>query len=171
MGILAERVFLDSKPTLDTNHIVMKTLFDPAVKQELIARVESVTEKSKRQWGKMTPDQMLSHINQSLAYPLGDISVKLNEAPGLKAKLLTFFTLTPLPIPKGKAETFPEYRREGTYDINAEKAQFRGLMERIVHMDQNGLWPPSPTFGNLNGDQYGKILYKHADHHLKQFGA
>jgi hypothetical protein len=151
--------------------VAMKTLFDPAVKQELIRRVESVTEKSKGQWGKMTVDQMVSHINQSLAYPLGDISVKMNGEPGLQAKILTLFTLSPIPIPKAKAETFPEYKREGKYDLKAEKAKFRGLMERIVLKDQNAAWPPSPVFGHLNGERYGKILYKHADHHLKQFGA
>ncbi len=149
----------------------MKSLFDPSVKQELLDRVHSVTEKSQRQWGKMTPDQMLSHLNMSLKYPLGDINVKFGGNPGFKAKLLRWFSLSPLPIPKARAETLPEYKREGHYDIPAEKAAFAGLLERIVVKDKNAPWSASPVFGDLNGEQWGKILYKHTDHHLRQFGA
>jgi len=151
-------------------YTTMKSLFDPPVKQELLDRVQKVTEKSQRQWGKMTPDQMLSHINMSLSYPLGDVTVKFGRSPGFKQKLLRWFTLTPIPIPKAKAETLPEYKREGHYDIPAEKAKFTGLLERFVVKDKNAPWSPSPVFGELDAEEWGKILYKHTDHHLKQFG-
>ena len=25
-------------------------------------------------------------------------------------------------------------------------------------------------FGRLNGDEWGRLMYKHIDHHLRQFG-
>ena len=31
-------------------------------------------------------------------------------------------------------------------------------------------WNPHPLFGKLTHEQWGKMEYKHLDHHLKQFG-
>ena len=28
-----------------------------------------------------------------------------------------------------------------------------------------------PSFGNLKGDEWGILVYRHLDHHLQQFGA
>ncbi|WP_315823421.1 hypothetical protein [Paraflavitalea speifideaquila] len=41
----------------------MKTVFDKATRDELIARIEQVNENSERQWGKMTVYQMLKHCS------------------------------------------------------------------------------------------------------------
>ncbi|MDZ4803510.1 MAG: DUF1569 domain-containing protein [Candidatus Eisenbacteria bacterium] len=30
---------------------------------------------------------------------------------------------------------------------------------------------PNPIFGNLSVDEWGKLSWKHLDHHLRQFGA
>ena len=39
----------------------MKSLFDPNVFQETVKRVEALQPSAPRQWGKMTPPQMLEH--------------------------------------------------------------------------------------------------------------
>ncbi len=31
-------------------------------------------------------------------------------------------------------------------------------------------WPLHPVFGKFTKEQYGKMNYKHLDHHLTQFG-
>jgi hypothetical protein len=32
-------------------------------------------------------------------------------------------------------------------------------------------WPEHPAFGKLSPRAWGVLIYKHLDHHLKQFGA
>lgn len=44
----------------------VKDLFDPAVKQEILDRINKLTPQSQRQWGKMDVAQMLAHCQMPL---------------------------------------------------------------------------------------------------------
>lgn len=41
----------------------MKTVFDKAVREELINRIQSLNDSHQAQWGKMNINQMISHMN------------------------------------------------------------------------------------------------------------
>jgi len=45
------------------------------------------------------------------------------------------------------------------------------LLERIGTGPRKGAGPSHPLFGPLTWQEWGVTTYKHADHHLKQFGA
>jgi len=45
------------------------------------------------------------------------------------------------------------------------------LLERIGTGPREGAGPAHPLFGPMTWRQWGVATYKHADHHLKQFGA
>ncbi len=147
----------------------MKSIFDPAVRQELIHRVNSLRTDSPRVFGNMTAPQGLHHINGAFQMYLGELKAPYH-GNNLKAALLRFFTFSPMPIPRGKGKTSPPLVSEGAYDLEAEKARFRDLLERVGARRDQKEWPVSPVFGKLTGEQYGKLGYKHTDHHLQQFG-
>ncbi|MCY7789221.1 DUF1569 domain-containing protein, partial [Bacillus inaquosorum] len=48
------------------------------------------------------------------------------------------------------------------------------LKQKIITFQNNGpekcTTHPHPFFGKLTSEQWGKGIYKHLDHHLKQFG-
>ena len=50
----------------------MPMLHDPAVRSSIEARLNSIRSDSPRQWGSMTVDQMLWHVNQFLAGAMGE---------------------------------------------------------------------------------------------------
>lgn len=83
---------------------------------------------------------------------------------------MKLFTFSPMPIPRGKAQTATPLISEGTYDLEAEKARFSTLLERVVAQPKTAEWPVHPLFGKMTGEQYGKLGYKHTDHHLQAFG-
>lgn len=147
----------------------MKTIFDPAVRNELVERANRLMLQSERKWGIMRPEQSLHHINAAFQLYLGEVRSPYqgNVALSAIAKLVTF---SPIPIPRGKAKTAPLLIAGNTYDLNAEKAAFVQLIDRVVARSANSEWPIHPFFGKLSRDQYGKLGYKHTDHHLKQFG-
>lgn len=147
----------------------MKSLFDAAVRKELIARAERVNAESPRMWGVMRPDQMLYHVNQFLGAFLGDVPASFTGSP-LKAAIMRTLLLTPMPIPPGKGVSPPEFVASGTYDIESEKKRFKDIVERIGSRSSETDWPVSPAFGKVTGTQYGKLGYKEADHHFRQFG-
>src|SRR6185436_12086404 len=50
----------------------MPMLHDPEVRRSIEARLEAIRADSPRQWGSMSVDQMLWHVNQFLAAALGE---------------------------------------------------------------------------------------------------
>ena len=52
-------------------------------------------------------------------------------------------------------------------DLSTAREQLRAAAQRGPH----GKWAPHPAFGHISGTLYGVFIYKHFDHHLRQFGA
>ncbi|HEY0433692.1 MAG TPA: hypothetical protein VGC95_07465, partial [Chitinophagaceae bacterium] len=51
--------------------MIARNLFDPAVKQEIINRIEKLTPASVPLWGKMNVSQMLAHLELPVGVALG----------------------------------------------------------------------------------------------------
>ena len=147
----------------------MKTIFDPAVRKDLIERSNRITSQSERKWGSMRPDQGLHHINNAFQLYLGEITAPY-QGNDFIAALARLFVFSPIPIPKGKTKTAAELVAADTYDLSAEKQHFAELINRIAAAAGTRKWPVHAFFGKLSEEQYGKLGYKHTDHHLKQFG-
>ena len=75
-----------------------------------------------------------------------------------------------LPFPKG-APTAPKLKPEAAASLEEERAALLDLLERIGTGPHDGAGPDHPLFGRLTWREWGVVTYKHADHHLKQFGA
>ncbi|TPW11975.1 MAG: hypothetical protein FD129_1557, partial [bacterium] len=56
--------------------------------------------------------------------------------------------------------------KPGKWD--ADLAACHQLIERVAAAER---LEPHPFFGNLNIDEWGRLSWKHLDHHLRQFGA
>jgi hypothetical protein len=147
----------------------MKSIFDATIRAELLARVDRVNAESPRKFGRMRSDQMLYHVNQFLGAFLGDVPTTFGGST-LKAAIMRTLVLSPMPIPPGKGVSPPEFIASGTYDIESEKNRFKDIIERIGARATQTNWPVSPAFGPMTGPQYGKLGYKEADHHFRQFG-
>ena len=91
----------------------MKTIFEPAVRKELIERVNKLTPDSPQVFGRMRPAQGLHHINAALQMYLGEVTSPYH-GNNFKAGLMKFFVISPIPIPRGKAQTAPELIAKGT---------------------------------------------------------
>jgi hypothetical protein len=75
-----------------------------------------------------------------------------------------------LPWPKG-APTAPELVARRPAEIDGERADLKHLLERIGAMEGCREWPEHPAFGRLTSRDWGALLHRHVDHHLRQFGA
>jgi len=52
-----------------------------------------------------------------------------------------------------------------------ERSALLEMLERIGAGPQEGTGPAHPLFGPMTWREWGVVTYKHADHHLRQFGA
>jgi len=113
---------------------------------------------------------MLQHLRLSARMTLGELSVpSVNKRP-FQMFPLKHVILYVLPFPKG-APTAPELKPADTVSFEEERAALLELLDRIATGPREGVGPAHPLFGPLTWREWGVVTYKHADHHLKQFGA
>ena len=149
----------------------MKTIFDAETKAELHERLGKLTPDAARQWGKMSPSQMMEHTARVLAMatspeqPLKQVFLGKAIAWIFKNKFLG-------PEPFGKnAPTGPDYIIKDDPDFDATRARLSELITLFHERGAEGLdGNVHPFFGRLTGKQWGETQYKHVDHHLRQFG-
>lgn len=143
-------------------------LHDAAVRERTRRRLQSLTPDSKRQWGRMSIDQMLWHCNEALEASLGRRALAPLTIPLPKA-LLKFFIIS-MPWPKG-AKTHPDWIAGDRYDFAAERARCLRLVDEFAAKPVSDAWPPSAAAGPMSGTEWSRLQAKHLDHHLRQFSA
>jgi hypothetical protein len=87
--------------------------------------------------------------------------------------LIKFVVLKVLPRFPKNAATAPEMnqKKKGTpaKDFYTEHAYLKQMIAVFLERESSKL-KPHPLFGELNKEEWGIILAKHLDHHLRQFG-
>jgi len=101
---------------------------------------------------------------------LGEIQVPSKNKRALQIFPLKHLILYVLPFPKG-APTAAELNPADAVSLEDERAALLHLLERIGTGPHEGVGPAHPLFGPLSWQEWGVATYKHANHHLKQFGA
>jgi len=148
----------------------MKTLFDAADRESLVARLNALQSTSVRQWGKMEPAQMLCHCAIALETATGDRPMKQAFLGKLLTPLIRSSVLGEKPFGKN-SPTDPSFVVSDPRDFAAERTRLTGLIQRFV--DRGPAAAGNQThafFGKLSGEEWGVLMYKHIDHHLRQFG-
>jgi hypothetical protein len=146
----------------------VKSVFDPAVREELRTRMARVRPDSPALWGKLNASRMLAHVNAELAMGLGELAVKPKRSP-LANPLGRWLVIYGMKWPQG-APSAPELFPEPSPAWEAGLARFGELLERMAARPPEGEWPRHPALGAMRGRHWGDLGYRHADHHLRQFG-
>ncbi len=145
------------------------TIWDDAVRSSIADRAQRVSADAKPGWGKMNASAMMAHINDSLRMALGDLPVKSKNLP-LRYKPIRKLIIYYLPMPKG-APTAPELIARCANAVLADEQQaFAQLMNRVAAVEPGATLGEHPAFGDLSYEEYGALIAKHTDHHLRQFG-
>lgn len=148
----------------------MESVFDKSTRAHLISRINSLNENSQPLWGKMNIYQMLKHCVLCEEMYLGKKKYKRTIPGRLFGKLALKNLLrdeTPL---KRNEPTSPAFKiSEPNGDVQAEKMKWMALVEEYEHFSNNGFkhW----FFGKMTKEQIGYFVYKHTDHHLRQFNS
>lgn len=146
----------------------MSTIWDERSRDALLARVASLRPESQPRWGSMTCRQMLAHLSDAVRMPLGQIVIAPRRTP-LRFAPLRFAVIHLLPFPKG-APTAPELLARQAESVEAEAAELRGLFGELASRADQRAWPDHPLFGRMSRRDWGALVHKHIDHHLRQFG-
>lgn len=152
----------------------MKNLFDPSLIEDTKRRVLLLGSESERQWGIMTVAQTLAHCTSGMKMAMGVLNPKRAPFPapfiGLLIKPLVLGNDKPM---RRNSPSSPELLSADStqFDFERERTQ---LITSIDSFANKGTAcssrHPHPFFGSLNSQQWAILMYKHLDHHLRQFG-
>lgn len=142
-------------------------LHDSDCRRSIESRLEALRPDAPRQWGNMTPDQMLWHVNQFLEFALGEGQHKPFKAP-IPLPIFRFLLLR-MPWPKS-APTHPDALATSEHDFAAERERCLALIDRFASRPLDAPWPNDALVGAVSGPYRSKLMAKHLDHHFRQFG-
>lgn len=145
----------------------MKSLFDAQAFNEIKQRVLQLSKDNPRQWGQMSHGQMMHHCQAPLNIILEkvDYGFKPNWIVNLLFKK-SMYSDKPW---RKNLPTAPKLKEKEPKDFASEKAKLLQLLDEFDTQRDRNDWKPHPSFGALTKEQWGKMQYKHLDHHLKQF--
>ena len=148
----------------------MKTLFNTDDRDSILARLDALQPDSVRQWGKMTPSQMLCHCSRAIETGTGDRPMKQKFIGKILAPFVRSSILGEKPFGKN-SPTDPTFVVSDERDFGAERTHLVELIHRFAERGADAAGTQTHAFfGKLAGDEWGVLMYKHIDHHLQQFG-
>ena len=144
------------------------------LKSELVPCLQRLDPSTPPAWGKMNMHQMIEHYADAVMISSGKLKLPgVNEGE----RLIKFhqFLMSEKPfLPNTKNPLMSE--EPAPIKRNTVQASIGKLKEEMIYFfdvfEKNPqLTTLNPFFGNLNFEENIQLLYKHALHHLKQFGA
>jgi len=149
----------------------MKNLFEQETVDEVIARIDKLQPTSPRQWGKMDVAQMLAHCSITIEIASGRLNLPRIFVGRLIAPFVKSVYTNDKPFGKN-SPTGKELVVAGERDFAREQGE---LKLKIRQFCEGGAARctrhPHPFFGPLTPEAWSRGMYKHLDHHLRQFGA
>jgi hypothetical protein len=146
----------------------MNTLWKEASRRDLLDRLRNLTPDSRPLWGKFTVDRMLAHLVESFRMGLGELPTK-SKRLAMRRWPLNVIVVYLVPWPKG-VPTARELIARPPENFELEVATLERYIDTFGRSADRRDWPEHPAFGKLSRRAWGRLGYRHTDHHLKQFG-
>ena len=149
----------------------MKNLFEQEAVDEVISRVDSLQAASQRHWGKMDVAQMMAHCSAGLDLASGRLILPRLFIGRVLGPFIKPIYTNDKPFSKNNP-TDPKLVVADQRDCLREQQQLK-LKLREFHEGGEAKCTrhPHPFFGEFTPHAWSRGMYKHLDHHLRQFGA
>lgn len=146
----------------------MKSIFDESTFHEVEERFSKLGPDSKPLWGKMSVGQMLWHCQVFVKDAIKNKKYTKKGNP-----ILSWFFKKSMYSDKLWRKNLPTTRfakAKEEKEFESEYNRLQELIKELYSLRDRENWNPHPFFGDFTPEQWGKLEYKHLDHHLRQFG-
>ncbi len=150
----------------------MRNLFDASALEEINTRLARLKPDSERLWGKMNAAQALAHCSGGIETARGEIlppRILIGRLLGPWAKKVLLVKGQPM---RRNSPTYKQLIVSDERDFVVEKQRLSESIDRFVAAGPAGCTKhPHFFFGPLTPVEWAALMYRHLDHHLRQFGA
>jgi len=147
----------------------MKNLFQADAVDEVMSRIDKLQPATQRQWGKMDVAQMMAHCSAALDMASG----RLVRPRVLIGRLIGPMVRSIYSNDKPFSRSSPTDKSLVISDQREFSREQEQLKLRVQQFHQGGeaqcTRHPHPFFGSLTPHEWSTGMYKHLDHHLRQF--
>jgi Protein of unknown function (DUF1569) len=152
--------------------VIMTSLFDAAVANQVKDRLGKLEPQSERLWGKMTVAQMLAHCATSMQWAVGEVVPEKGPLPArVMGRLVKPMVLRGDDVMRKHSPTIKSLIVADERDFGKERERLSGLIDRFAAGGAAGCTRnPHSFFGKMTPEEWAILMYKHLDHHLRQFG-
>jgi hypothetical protein len=147
--------------------MALGTLLKSEDRSLLLARLQRVRPDAKAAWGTLDAPRMLCHVADQMRVALGDLPAKPGHTFVTRTFLKFLVVNTGFKAPRGKVQTAPEMLISAPASWESDQRSCLELAERVARGDARAV---HPAFGPLSPEEWGRLCWKHLDHHLIQFG-
>jgi Protein of unknown function (DUF1569) len=148
-----------------------KNIFTTSDYNNTINRMQHLNSNSTAQWGKMNVIQMMEHCAIQLKMALKILPEGKPEGLALlKTALGKWLSLYIMPWSKGTTSPTAmnmELNNATLATFEEEKKLLQELLGQVLHKNE---FTAHPIFGKLTKKDWGRLIWKHLNHHLTQFG-
>lgn len=147
--------------------VAIRTLRNDTDRAQLLDRLRRLRPDARPGWGSLDAPRMLCHLADQMRVALGDLPT--NPVHSFLSRTLVKFVVvnTAFAPPRGRIRTAPEMLTSQPGSWDADLAACVELAERVGRGSARAV---HPAFGPLSPDEWGRLCWKHMDHHLVQFG-
>jgi hypothetical protein len=146
----------------------MKSVWNARDQRDLHDRITRLTTSTPGRWGKFTAPQMVMHLCDSLRMASGEMVIPLRNM-ALRYTPIKEVVIYWAPFPRN-APTAPELLTRPPSEWRADIAELQSRLDDFVRRGESAATAVHPAFGHLTPKQWGVLVYRHMDHHLRQFG-
>ena len=148
----------------------MKNLFEKDTVEEVLTRVDKLQPSTQRQWGKMDVAQMLAHCASTMDMASGRLNTPRIFIGRILGPLVKGIFVNEKPFSKN-SPTDKKLRIADPRDFSREQARLKqNVQEFYEGGEAKCTRHPHPFFGPTSPQDWARGMYKHLDHHLRQFG-
>jgi len=148
----------------------MKNLFQPDAVNEVVSRIDKLQPTTQHQWGKMEVAQMMAHCSATLDVASG----RLVLPRLLIGRILGPFVRPAFTNGKPFSRNSPTDKKFVIADKRDFAREQEQLKDHVRQFHEGGeaqcTKHPHSFFGRLTPQEWATGMYKHLDHHLRQFG-
>lgn len=150
----------------------MKNLYQADILQEVKGRITRLSPNSQQQWGAMSAAQAAAHCSAAMEWAVGD-----RVPPRMFVGQIIGRMIKPMVLKDGvpmrrNSPTAKDLLVQDDRNLGEEQARLCQLIDRFGAAGPIGCTTHAHSFfGRLTPEEWAILMYKHLDHHLRQFGA